>query len=101
MPQLDLAILLVGRILTPLFITRTVISVYIKTLNNDLADKVKLFKNAVVKPKWELFCSVDTKLADNAGGLHSKAKGNWDKYRNECVRWGSKEIPKFIARLKI
>lgn len=60
----------------------------------------KLLQSAVVEPKWELLRSFDTKLADNSGGLHGTAKGNWDGYRNECVRWGAKMIPRFMESLR-
>ena len=58
-----------------------------------------LYKRAVIEPKWEPFRSVDTKLEDNSGGLHGTAKGNWDGYRNECVTWGSRAVPRFIASI--
>lgn len=60
----------------------------------------QLFQSAVIEPKWELLRSFDTKLTDNSGGLHGSAKGKWDGYRNECVKWGAREIPRFIQRLR-
>jgi hypothetical protein len=59
----------------------------------------ELFRPALVEPKWELLRNIDTKLPDNSGGLHGTAKGNWDGYRNECVRWGAREVPRFKAEI--